>query len=247
MSNITITRHGTVLQLEFARPEKKNALIGAMYDTLRHALHEADASTDINVIVISGAGGTFTAGNDIGDFLGHRGDMAANPASRFIKALAAGQTPIIAAVQGQAIGIGTTLLLHCDMVFAAPDATFKMPFTDLGLVPEAGASLIVPARFGIAKATEWLMLGNTFGAEEAFESGLVNAIVPHEDLITHALGMAQRLAAKPRSALRATRALMRPNQAALQSHIDLELQTFAAALASPEAKAAFMAFMTKKK
>ena len=246
MSNINIARHGAVLHLEFARPEKKNALTGAMYDTLRHALHEADNSTDINVVLLSGAGDAFTAGNDITDFLGHRGEMTANPASRFIKALAACKTPFVAAVHGQAVGIGTTLLLHCDLVYASPEATFKMPFTDLGLVPEAGASMLIPARFGMAKATEWLMLGNRFGAEEALQTGLINAIVAVKDLPAHALDMAQKLAAKPRAALRATRALMRPDQAALQAHIDVELQAFCNALMSPEAKAAFMAFLAKK-
>lgn len=247
MSNINISRRGAILHLEFARPEKKNALTGAMYDSLRIALHEADNSSDINVILLSGAGETFTAGNDIADFLGHTSDMSANPASRFIKALAACETPIVAAVSGQAVGIGTTLLLHCDLVYAAPNAMFKMPFTDLGLVPEAGASMLIPARFGMAKATEWLMLGNSFGAEEALQAGLLNAVVPAEDLLVHAFTMAEKLSHKPRNSLRTTRALMRPNQPALLAHMDKELEAFSNALASPEAKAAFMAFLAKKK
>ena len=175
-------RDGAVLTLTFARPEKKTALTSAMYEALIDALHEADRHEGIGAVLFVGSGGTFTAGNDIGDFLA--GARAANgaPAFRFIKALANCQTPMVAAVEGVAVGVGTTMLLHCDLIYAAPTARFRMPFVDLGLVPEAASSLIVPRRFGTAKATELLLLGEPMDAEEAHRIGLVNTVVPADRL-----------------------------------------------------------------
>eukprot|EP01037_Dinobryon_pediforme_P013404 gene13404-13518_t len=216
-----------------------------MYDAMRLTLVEADAQ-ELAAVIISGTGGHFTSGNDIADFLAFSGEMIDHPASQFILALAQCKTPLIAAVDGVAIGIGTTLLLHCDFVYATAQAIFRMPFTDLGLVPEAGASLLIPARFGHAKAAEWLLLGDGFTAEQALQAGLINAIVSSEALHAHTFEIARRLAAKPRTALRQTRALMRGDQTALLNQIHLELETFGAALKSDFTRARLNAFMTKK-
>jgi len=243
---INIIRHPSVLQIEMARPDKKNALTGAMYDAMIAALSEAEADANFGAVVISGAGGVFTAGNDIADFLTARGTIEENPASRFIMALAQFQKPLVAAVEGLAVGIGTTLLLHCDLVYAAPSAMFKMPFTDLGLVPEAGSSILLPARVGHVKAAQWLMLGDAFSSQEAEKAGLLNAILPAGQVLVHALNTATRLAAKPRNAMLQTRTLMRGNQPELLAHMKHELAIFGRALQSDEARTAFMAFMSKK-
>src|SRR5206468_3862814 len=160
-------------------------------------------------VLLTGTDGVFTAGNDIGDFLAGIRDAHGSPAFRFIQKIALCETPVVAAVEGNAVGVGTTMLFHCDLVFAAPSAKFRMPFIDLGLVPEAASSMTVPLRVGMAKASEWLLLGDAFDAEEAYRAGLVNKVVPAGELIETALQAATRLAAKPAQALAATRRLMR--------------------------------------
>ena len=168
--------------------------------------------------MLSGKGGVFTAGNDIADFLAvaarGTGDF---PAWRFVSKLAEFEKPLIAAIDGLAIGVGTTLCFHCDLVYAAPAARFQMPFVNLGLVPEAGSSLLAPQRFGRAKAAEFLLLAEPFGADEALRLGLVNAVLPQAELMAHAMGRAAALAAKPRAALLATRRLLRGDPEALKS------------------------------
>ena len=246
-AGIEVTREGAVVVAAFARPEKKNAITGAMYEALIAALEEAERDASVGALVLTGRGGVFTAGNDIADFLavaaaGGR-DAKAFPAWRFIEKLAAFEKPLVAAVDGLAVGVGTTLCFHCDLVYATPAARFHMPFVDLGLVPEAGSSLLAPERFGRAKAAEFLMLAEPFGAEAALGLGFVNAIVPADALFAHAVGKAAALAAKPRSALLATRRLMRGDPERLKARMAEESEAFAAALASPEARAAFMAFM----
>lgn len=238
-------RDGSVLEITLDRAEKKNALTGAMYDQLSVALKVANDEAGVGAVLIQGSGGVFTAGNDIGDFLAHASAGAAMPAFRFVKAIAACDTPLVAAVDGVAVGVGTTMLFHCDLVYAAPTAKFRMPFIDLGLVPEAGSSLTVPARVGRAKAAELLMLGEGFGAEEAHRLGVVNAVVAANLLRDVALVEARRLAAKPRAAMRATRRLIVGDRTELLKRIDEEAQAFARALASDEARQAFMAFMSK--
>ena len=244
MSDIEIAREGAVLSAAFARPEKKNAITRAMYETLIEALEAAERDREIGAFVLSGQGGVFTAGNDIGDFLGFAergpGDF---PAWRFVSKVASFEKPLVAAVDGLAIGVGTTLLFHCDLVYATREARFQMPFVDLGLVPEAGASLLAPQRFGRAKAAEFLLLGEPFGAEEALRLGLVNAVLPQAELLGHALAKAAALAAKPRAALLATRRLLRGDPEALKVRMAEESHAFAAALKSPEARAAFQAFL----
>jgi enoyl-CoA hydratase/carnithine racemase len=180
------------------RPEKKNALTGAMYDAMRDALAQADSSERIGAIVFAGAPGAFSAGNDLADFVaGARKPFTEAPALHFIRQLARTTTPMVAAVDGIAVGIGTTLTLHCDLVYASPAARFRMPFVELGLVPEAASSYLLPRRVGILKATELLLLSQPFDAEEALRLGLVNAIAPSDLLLDHALAQAARLAALP--------------------------------------------------
>jgi enoyl-CoA hydratase/carnithine racemase len=234
----------------FARPGKKNAITGAMYEALIDAFEAAEGDAEIGAFVLAGKGGVFTAGNDLGDFVAlATGSAAANdgrdfPAGRFTRKLAAFGKPLVAAVDGLAVGVGTTLLFHCDLVYATPEARFQTPFVNLGLVPEAGSSLLAPLRFGHARAAELLMLAEPFGAEEAQALGLVNALVPQGELFAHAMAKAAALAAKPRAALLATRRLMRGDQEALKARMAEETHAFSAALASPEAHAAFRAFLS---
>lgn len=237
---------GHVLHITFARPDKKNALTSAMYEALIGLLHRADADAAIRAITLEGSGGSFCAGNDIGDFLSGARDAQKAPAFRFIKTIAACQTPIVAGVEGVAVGVGTTMLLHCDLAYAAPGAKFRMPFVDLGIVPEAASSLLVPQRAGMKKATEWLMLCDAFDAQDAARYGIVNAIVDADMLRTHVRAQARRLAAKPPAALAATRAFLRGDTAAILARIESEGDAFTKAVNSPEARAAFMAFMDKR-
>jgi enoyl-CoA hydratase/carnithine racemase len=243
--DIEIAREGAVLSAAFARPQKKNAITGAMYEKLIEAFETAERDSDVGALVLSGKGGVFTAGNDIADFLAvaarGSGDF---PAWRFISKLAAFEKPLVAAVDGLAIGVGTTLLFHCDLVYATPAARFQTPFVDLGLVPEAGSSLLAPQRFGRAKAAELLLLGEPFGADEALKLGFVNAVLPQSELLAHAMERAAALAAKPRAALLATRRLMRGDNEAVKARMAEEMHAFSAALKSPEAHAAFQAFLS---
>jgi enoyl-CoA hydratase/carnithine racemase len=201
--HIQSQRDGHALHITLARSEKKNALTSAMYEALIVLLRQADADAAIRVVTIEGAGGSFCAGNDIGDFLAGVRDMHNAPSFRFIKTIASCDTPIVAAVEGVAVGVGTTMLLHCDLAYAAPNATFRMPFVDLGLVPEAASSLLVPHLAGMKKAVEWLMLGDGFDAQDAARFGVINAVVDADTLRIHARAQARRLAAKPPAALAA--------------------------------------------
>jgi enoyl-CoA hydratase/carnithine racemase len=243
--DIEISREGAVMSAAFARPQKKNAITGAMYDALVEAFETAERDPGIGAFVLSGKGGVFTAGNDIADFLAVAsradGDF---PAWRFVSKLAEFEKPLVAAVDGLAVGVGTTLCFHCDLVYATAQARFQMPFVNLGLVPEAGSSLLAPQRFGRARAAEFLLLAEPFGAEQAHALGLVNAILPQAELMAHAMRKAAELAAKPRAALLATRRLMRGDGEALKARMAEETHAFAAALKSDEARAAFEAFLT---
>jgi enoyl-CoA hydratase/carnithine racemase len=243
--DIEVAREGAVLSAALARPQKKNAITGAMYEALIEAFEAAERDPEIGALVLNGKWGVFTAGNDIADFLAvaarGSGDF---PAWRFISKLAVFEKPLIAAVDGLAIGVGTTLCFHCDLVYATPEARFQMPFVNLGLVPEAGSSLLAPQRFGRTKAAEFLLLGEPFGAEEALRLGFVNAVLPQSELLPHAMGKAAELAAKPRAALLATRRLMRGDNEAVKARMAEEMHAFSAALKSPEAHAAFQAFLS---
>ena len=247
MSAIEISRSGRIQILRFNRPEKKNALTAAMYASLVDALMSGDSASEVAAHVILGSGGVFCAGNDIRDFLATAEGNAGlgEDVLRFIRLLPLIAKPLIAGVDGLAIGIGTTLLLHCDLVYASPRAQFSTPFLNLGLVPEAASSLLMPARMGYARAFEMLVLGNTFSAGHAREAGLVNAVVPSVELEAAVMEAAQRLAAMPPEALTAARRLMRGDVAAILARIDEEAEAFKDRLASPEARAAFATFMSK--
>jgi enoyl-CoA hydratase/carnithine racemase len=243
---LLISRDGPVLRLAFNRPEKKNALDRDSYRALIDALASATGDPQTGVILFTGAGADFTAGNDLADFRDFLHSPADFPALTFVRALAAFEKPMVAAVTGDAIGVGATMLFHCDLVYASPDARLRMPFIDLGLVPEAGASLLVPQRFGMARASQYLLLGETLSGEEAHRLGLVNALAPPEQVLGRALSAAQALAAKPPEALRAARRLLRGDPAALLARIDEEAALFAKALASPMTRERLAAFFARR-
>jgi len=239
--------------LRFLRAGKKNAFTGAMYNAMSAALDAAETNEGIAVHVFIGSGGVFSAGNDINDFLrraeagqGGGQDGIPAPSLDFIRRLPKVSKPMIAAVDGLAVGIGTTLLLHCDLVYASPSASLRTPFLDLGLVQEAGSSLLAPERLGYPRAFELLCLGESFTAERALQAGLINAIVPAAELEATALAAARRLVAKPRQALISARRLLRQNQAALASMIDAEANCYKELMSSPEAREAFTAFLEKR-
>lgn len=236
-----------VQTLRLNRAQKKNALTGEMYSALADALERGDQSQDVAVHVFLGSEGIFSAGNDLNDFVGfaQSGSLGA-PVLRFLKALATTQKPMVAAVDGLAVGIGTTLLFHCDLVYASERARFRTPFLDLGLVPEAASSLLIPRHIGYHRAFEMLCLGTDFDAEAAHAAGFVNAVTTPDGLEEAALAAAQRLAQKPRAALSAARRLMRGDQAAILAKIDEEAAEFAERLKSAEAEEALVAFSEKR-
>jgi enoyl-CoA hydratase/carnithine racemase len=235
--------------IRFTRPEKKNALTAAMYDAVSAALDRGETSADIAVHVFIGSGGSFSAGNDIGEFIrrASAGPDGIPPASlNFIRRLPKVSKPMIAAVDGLAIGVGTTMLFHCDLVYASPSASLRTPFLDLGLVPEAASSLTSVLRMGYARAFELLCLGEPFNAERARDAGIVNAIVPADQLESAALQAARRLAAKPREALLAARQLMRGDPAEINAKLEEEAKVFQSRIRSAEAQEAFAAFFEKR-
>lgn len=247
--DILVMRNGPVQVLRLSRPAKKNALTSAMYAALSDALEAGDAEAGVAAHVILGSGGIFTAGNDIGDFLATaRGAGGIGvEVLRFIRLLPQVEKPVVAAVDGPAVGVGTTMLFHCDLVYATHEARFATPFVDLALVPEAASSLLMPQRMGYARAFEMLGLGASLDAERMREAGLVNAIVTSHELEDVALDAARTLAGKPREALAATRRLMRGDPAEILARMDAEVEAFRARLASPEARARFEAFMSRSK
>ena len=233
-----------VQTLTMARPEKKNALTVPMYRALADALNEGESDDAVRVRIISGAGGAFCAGNDIGDFLAQsEGGEQPTDGLDFLTALASGSKPLIAAVDGLAVGIGTTLLFHCDLVFASPEARFQTPFVDLGLVPEGASSLLVPRMVGHMRAFEMLCLGSPFSAERAFLSGFVNAVFPADELMEKSRQVALGLAAKPQDALLAARRLLRGDPDEVLTRLHDEGVVFAERLQSQEARAAFASFV----
>jgi enoyl-CoA hydratase/carnithine racemase len=243
---IDVSQEDAILRLTLNRPEKKNALTPEMYRALQQAFMAANAG-DTRVILIEGQAGIFCAGNDISTFaaFAQTGDLG--PVLDFLRILASNTLPVIAAVDGPAIGIGTTLLLHCDHVIASSRSVFATPFVELGLVPEAGSSLLAPLAIGHLRAFELLAMGRRFSADEAKETGLISTVIGDENVSAHALGMARSLASRAPEAMRITRALMRPDPAVLLARIEDEAKKFAARLTSPEAQAAFQAFLAKAK
>lgn len=237
--------HVALIQLQ--RPEKKNALSTAMYAALADAFAAAQADTSVRVILIQGSATCFTAGNDLQDFLQQPPAGESAPVFRFLQAIATAQLPVVAAVAGPAVGIGTTMLLHCDLVYAAANARFQLPFVSLGLVPEAASSVLFPALVGYQRAAEYLLLGQPFDAHQAQHMGLVNAVIDAEGLLAHAMRVARQLAALPPGSLRASKNLLKRAQHTLvQDALHSEGAEFRARLAMPEAHEALRAFMEKR-
>lgn len=237
-----------LLELCLDRPERKNALDRASYEALCEAFAEAEADPSVRVLLLRGEGGVFTSGNDIADFLDPSALGPESPVLRFIEALIVFPKPLVASVEGLAIGIGLTLLLHCDYVVAARGARLQAPFVDLGLVPEAGSSLLLPALLGPARAAELLLLGAPIDAEKACAWGLVNEVAEGGDCLRRAREVAGAFAGKPPAALRAAKALLRrAPEAALREAVRREAGLFRERLGSPEAAEAFAAFREKRR
>ena len=243
----TATLNG-VATIEIARPEKKNAITQAMYAQMAAAFDAAMADGAVRAVLLTGQPGIFTSGNDIDDFMQRPPGSTESPAFAFMRALMGCDKPVIAAVTGAAIGIGTTMLLHCDFVYVSDEARLAMPFTSLGLVPEFASSLIVPQLMGNARAAEKLLLGDPFTGADAVEMGIANAVLPAAEVAPHARRVAERFNALPPGAVRETKRLMRrARSAAALETIGIEGQAFAVRLQSPEAKEAFSAFFQKRK
>src|SRR3954453_5571604 len=229
MSDISTERSGHILGIQLNRPEKKNAVTSAMYVTLADLFKAAAKDDQIRVVLWHGAGDSFSAGNDIQDFLKHPPGAGESPQARLIEALMNFDKPIVAEVQGAAIGGGTTMLTHCDFVFAGESAKFQMPFVNLALVPEFGSSCTVPARIGYVRAAELILLGSRFDAKRAVELGLVTRVVPDQELLATATETARELAAKPPAALQACKRLMRSSaREQLERAVKLENKEFSA-------------------
>jgi enoyl-CoA hydratase/carnithine racemase len=244
---VTITDDGPVRTIRMNRPEKKNALTMAMYDAMADGIETAPKA-NIRCLLIGGAPTVFCAGNDIGDFLqAAMGGGLGAPILRFLHALARCETPLVAAVQGNAVGVGTTMLMHCDHVVASSEAKFSTPFVSLGLVPEAASSLIAPRLMGHARAFSMLVMGKPLTADEAKAAGIVSTIAAPDAVETEAMNAAQQIAALPPQAVLESRRLMRGSVDEIDARIDVEAEEFKRRLQSAEAQAAFTAFMTRKR
>jgi enoyl-CoA hydratase/carnithine racemase len=251
MSIKTATING-VATIEIARPEKKNALTVAMYQAMADALNAAREDGAVRAVLITGQPGIFTSGNDVEDFLtrppGQGSDSMDSPVFRFMRALLDCDKPVVAAVTGAAIGIGTTMLLHCDFVYVSDEARLAMPFVALGLVPEYASSLVVPQLMGHRRAAEKLLLGDPFTPEQAVECGIASAVLPASEVVAHARRVAERFNALPPGAVREAKQLMRAPQRELTLQtIRTEGEVFGRRLRSPEAMEAFQAFLQKRK
>ena len=248
MSDILTHQDAGVLTLTFNRVERKNSINVAMYDALATAIAQAADDAATRVVVIQGHETVFSAGNDIEDFLKNKPAGDDSPVFRFLRGIAAFPKPLIAAVCGPAVGIGTTMLFHCDLVYAGANAAFSMPFVNLGLVPEAASSLLAPRMFGHHRAAEALLLGEPFMAEAALEVGLVNRVLPPTEANAYAQQQARKLAAKPLPSLITTKALMKGGYLGEILHrMDQEGAHFARMLGEPAAREAMTAFMEKRK
>jgi enoyl-CoA hydratase/carnithine racemase len=244
---ISVTIKDRILTIRMQRPEKKNALTREMYLSMNQALREAHDDSTVRVILITGTQDCFTAGNDLVDFANARPGET-SPAILYLQTLAAAKKPVVAAVSGVAVGIGTTMLLHCDLVYADSTARFQLPFVNLGLCPEAGSSVILPALMGQRRAAELLYLGESFNAEKACSLGIVNEVVTEGAVLDTALAKARQLAEKPPSALRTTKMLLKYGTASpIADAMARETQQFAALLQGPEAKEAMAAFLERRK
>jgi enoyl-CoA hydratase/carnithine racemase len=248
MPDIIVANDGPVRTIRMNRPEKKNALTLAMYDAMTAAIEDAGTTDSVHCLLIAGAPDVFCAGNDLNDFvtMARTGSLGA-PIVRFLHALARCQKPMVAAVSGAAVGVGTTMLLHCDQVIAGDNAVLLTPFVSLGLLPEAGSSLLAPRLMGHARAFSLLVMGKSLTAAQAKDAGIVNAVVPAADLDAQALAAAREIAALPPESVMAARRLMRGSVEEIVARIDEEVEAFKARLASPEAQKALAAFLTRKR
>ncbi|MGO1118926.1 enoyl-CoA hydratase [Rhodovibrionaceae bacterium A322] len=236
-----------ILHLQIDRLDKKNALTQDMYSALADGLDEAAADTSIRAVLFKGGPGAFTAGNDLKDFLNRPPKSGEAPVHRFIKTIAQSPVPLIAQVEGVAVGVGTTMLLHCDMVFVAEDARLQLPFVNLALLPEAGSSYLLPKIMGHARASELLMTGRPFGGQEALDLGIATAVVAATDLEARVSAACTALAQQPPGALRKTKALLKSDLNRVMEQMDKESQGFAECLTSAECKEALNAFLEKRK
>jgi enoyl-CoA hydratase/carnithine racemase len=248
MTDILIDTSASVMTITLNRVDKKNSLTGAMYAAMADALVQAAADDAIRAVVFQGHETIFSAGNDIGDFLHAPPAGQDSPVFRFLRAISTFPKPVVAAVCGPAVGIGTTMLFHCDLVYAGDNAQFSLPFVNLGLCPEAASSYLAPQLMGHGRAAEALLLGEPFMAEAALEMGLISRIVPPAEAAALAQRQAQKLAAKPMSSLIETKRLMKKSQAAVVAERMVEEgDSFARMLREPAAREAFTAFMEKRK
>lgn len=255
MSQVLKDVHNGVLHVLLKRPERKNAINNGMYTELAEAIEAAASDDEVRVIVISGAEGCFTAGNDLDEFIEQPPRDAAAPVFRFLRALAALSKPVVGSVEGLAIGIGTTMLLHFDLVYAAANARFALPFTGLGLVPEAASSYLLPRLIGHQRAAERLLLGDAFSADEAASMGLVNRVLPQGEVLAHAMSQAARLAALPQGSVTGTKILMKGLRTPrgqgghrdLLSHMEDEIRLFVRRVGGPANVEAISAFRERRK
>ncbi|OAN49149.1 enoyl-CoA hydratase [Paramagnetospirillum marisnigri] len=246
MTDLILTHvESGVRVIRINRPDKKNALIGEMYQALAEAFEGGEADSETGVFLLRGSETDFTAGNDLPDFLTWD-KLSGSVADRFIRAVAGAKKPVVAAVRGAAMGVGATILPHCDLVYAAPGTKFLTPFINLGIVPEAASSQTLPALAGHRKAAEMLLLGEPFGVETALAIGLINAVVPGEELEAFALAQAAKLATKPRATLLMIKQLMKTPAEPVMDRLTREALVFDACLKRPELKEAVAAFAEKR-
>jgi enoyl-CoA hydratase/carnithine racemase len=246
--DIEVATNAGVLSIGFNRPEKRNALTAAMYSAMADGLVRADTDDTIRAVLFHGSEAVFTAGNDLDDFLQRPPSGEDAPVFRFLMAVANARKPLVAAVNGPAVGLGTTLLLHCDLVFAADNARFSLPFTQLGLVPEFASSYLLPLVAGYQRAAELLLLGEPFDAKTAREAGFVTRVLPAAETLPAAQAAAERLAQLPRRSIEVTRALLKSgHRDAIERQLRTEGAHFRAMLGEPAAREALTAFMEKRK
>ncbi len=246
--NIRYSVDGKVFVMEIHRPEKKNALLPTMYAALAAGLRQANEEPSINVILIRGIDDCFTSGNDVSGFVASQTASSERPSVAFMMALNESRKPIVAAISGLAIGIGTTLLFHCDLIYASEDCFLQLPFSRLGLCPEAGSSYLLPKEVGHVRAAELLLLGDRFSAAKAKEFGIINEVLPQDQYLQHAMIKAAELAALPADSVQTSKALLRRGQqSSVADTIEVELDEFARLLQTPDAQAIVQAFLNKKK
>jgi enoyl-CoA hydratase/carnithine racemase len=242
---VLVTRSEAVCEVRLNRPEKRNAITFLMYEQLTGALSAAQADDTVRAVLLSGAGASFSAGNDLQDFLSGPSFSAAHPAMQFLRTLATFGKPLLAAVHGPTVGIGVTMLLQCDLIVAARSAQLSLPFVALGLVPEAGSSLLLPRLVGYQRAAELLLLGQPFNADTAYRLGIVNSVVEEGALLAEARALARAVAQQPPEALAATRRLLRGDPHELLARIEEEARIFGAQLQSEEFRARVRAFLDR--